>query len=258
MTLNSFADVQNMFNTFISTNNIPISGAPHAAFWQQSPDIKTSYTDFVSGNVPGVKDGFGQPIPILVSGSSSMSWIVQILKGPVTINGKNFRQMPDFPTKMSADQLKALADWIDAKCPFGSTLTNVTPAGPAIALKSFADVQNMFNTFISTNHIPIGGAPHAAFWQQSTDIKKSYSDFVSGNVPGVKDGFGQPIPILVSGSSSTSWIVQILKGPVTINGKNFRQMPDAPTKMSADQINALAAWIDAKCPFGSSAVATAP
>jgi hypothetical protein len=52
-----------------------------------------------------------------------------------------------------------------------------------MALTSFLDVQK-FLTVKGTNP---GGAPHGAFWNTLT-----YSDFVNGKVPGVKDSNNNP------------------------------------------------------------------
>ena len=42
MALNTFKDVQNLLDAFVAQNNLPISGAPHGAFWQTSYPV--SYT----------------------------------------------------------------------------------------------------------------------------------------------------------------------------------------------------------------------
>ncbi len=74
-----------------------------------------------------------------------------------------------------------------------------------MALTSFADVQK-FLTALTKDTNP-GGAPHGAFWNTLT-----YSDFVTGPVPGVKDSNGNTIPILTKGNGAQSNIVQALAG----------------------------------------------
>src|SRR4029077_14750286 len=50
----------------------------------------------------------------------------------------------------------------------------------AMAIKTYADVQNLINTFLSDNGIT-PGPPHNDFWNGS------YDAFVNGYVPGVTD-----------------------------------------------------------------------
>jgi hypothetical protein len=102
----SYADVQAMFNTFVTTNGIDLSGSPHGAFWTMD------YDAFVTGTVPGV-DG----VTILVKGDADHSNLVQILKGPITIGSQNFEQMPAGGPYLSVDLINALADWINRGCP---------------------------------------------------------------------------------------------------------------------------------------------
>jgi hypothetical protein len=104
--LNSFADVQAMFNTFVTTNGIDLSGSPHGAFWT------LDFNAFVTGDVPGVAG-----VKILVKGDADHSNLVQILKGPITVAGQDFEQMPAGGPFMSADMISALADWINRGCP---------------------------------------------------------------------------------------------------------------------------------------------
>jgi hypothetical protein len=104
-------------------------------------------------------------------------------------------------------------------------------------LTSYADVQAMFNTFVTTNGIDLSGSPHGAFW--SLD----YNAFVTGDVPGVAG-----VKILVKGDADHSNLVQILKGPITVGGEDFEQMPAGGPFLSADMISALAAWINRGCP----------
>src|ERR1700681_1997566 len=51
MALNSFKDVQDMLTAFVTSQGVPISGAPHVDFWNQ-----LTYAQFTTGDVPGVTD----------------------------------------------------------------------------------------------------------------------------------------------------------------------------------------------------------
>ncbi len=104
--LNTYADVQAMFASFVSTNGIDVSGAPHHDFWT------IDYKSFVTGDVPGVNG-----VKILTKGNADQSNLVQILKGSITVNGRRFPQMPVGGPFMSADMINALADWINRGCP---------------------------------------------------------------------------------------------------------------------------------------------
>jgi hypothetical protein len=71
----------------------------------------------------------------------------------------------------------------------------------------------------------------------------AYDAFVTGTVPGV-DG----VKILVKGDADHSNLVQILKGPITVGGQSFEQMPAGGPYLSAELINAFADWINRGCP----------
>jgi hypothetical protein len=115
--INSFLDLQNFF-TKVLTDNREIGGipaSPHAAFWKTM-----SYQQFVTGTVPGVTDDAGKPIPILVKGSSAASNLILSLqgKGPLFGPGGSIGQMPaNGPPMFTDDQIKSIANWIDAGCP---------------------------------------------------------------------------------------------------------------------------------------------
>ena len=87
MALTSFKDVQAFFSNFNP-------GEPHYAFWNT-----LSYTDFVTGTVPGVTVPDTTPpqkVPILIKGNGAQSNIVQALAGtglfdPIT---GSFARMP--------------------------------------------------------------------------------------------------------------------------------------------------------------------
>jgi hypothetical protein len=107
MALTSFKEVQGFFSSITA-------GPPHGEFWNT-----LSYTDFVTGTVPGVQDSNGNPIPILSKGNGQQSNIVQALAGtgmfdPVT---GSFPRMPYQGPYFSSAQIQELSDWITAGCP---------------------------------------------------------------------------------------------------------------------------------------------
>jgi hypothetical protein len=106
-------------------------------------------------------------------------------------------------------------------------------------LNSYKDVQAFFNDFVSTNGIAIDDSPHGAFWNDLT-----YDQFVNGDIP------SQPgVKILDSSNSADSNLIKILKGPLKVDGRNFRRMPGGgPTFMTDTMIDILANWIDHGCP----------
>jgi hypothetical protein len=111
MAINSFKDVQNFINQFLSDNHEAsgVPTAPHKDFWNS-----LTYTQFTQGTVPGVTDDNDNPVRILIPNNSAASTIIQVLNGTSTI----FDQMPaNGPPFFSQPQVKELADWIDAGCP---------------------------------------------------------------------------------------------------------------------------------------------
>ncbi|AAY91918.1 hypothetical protein D3X12_18250 [Pseudomonas protegens] len=115
MALNTFKDVQNLLDAFVAQNNLPISGAPHGAFWQ------TSYQSFVTGNVPGIQNPeTGQAVPILVKGDGAHSNLIYALSGtPGTPWGPDgdFGQMPPGGPFLPQAQIDELSAWISQGCP---------------------------------------------------------------------------------------------------------------------------------------------
>jgi hypothetical protein len=112
------------------------------------------------------------------------------------------------------------------------------PAGAPV-VNTFADVQNLFDTFVASNNINIGGSPHKAFWRVSNDPNVAYDMFVNGNVPGVS----VPVKILVPGHPEQSNLITILRGPLVLpNGNHYPQMPPGHP-MPPESIDALANWI---------------
>ncbi len=121
--LNSFQNVRDFFDKFVSDNQISLGGSPHLAFWNS-----LDYDPFVDGNVPGVDP----PVKILVKGHADQSNLVAILKGPLTVGGQTIARMPEGGPYMTADMIAALADWIDRNCPNATSASGKgSSAGPA-------------------------------------------------------------------------------------------------------------------------------
>lgn len=119
MALNSFADVQAFLTQVMKDNNEDgdLPSSPHKDFWNL-----LTYAQFTQGNIPGVKDpATHQPIPILVIGNSATSNLILSLQGKGSLfdpDTGSFGQMPaNGPPMFTDDQIKELADWIDAGCP---------------------------------------------------------------------------------------------------------------------------------------------
>jgi hypothetical protein len=105
--VNSYSDVQKLFNDFVSANNIDLTFSPHAAFWNS-----LSYDQFVSQDVPGVPG-----VPILKRRDGNGSNIVKILKGPISGPNGAIEPMPPGGPYFSDAQIAALVSWIDRDCP---------------------------------------------------------------------------------------------------------------------------------------------
>jgi hypothetical protein len=116
-------------------------------------------------------------------------------------------------------------------------------------LKTYKDIQKFIIDVMAANGLSAAHAPHKDFW-----ATLSYDDFVTGPVPGVADpNTGAPMPILVKGDSSKSNLILALRGakgtPFDPDTGAFGQMPaNGPPFFTDDQINSIAAWIDAGCP----------
>ena len=128
MALTSFAAVQQFLNDFVHNKSINLTGSPHAAFWNTM-----TYDDFIAagengqGNVPGVQDQNGNPLPILnkINGKydGPSSNIVMALAGDPPLFTKNDQNAPigqmPYPNGpyMSPAQIQEISDWISAQCP---------------------------------------------------------------------------------------------------------------------------------------------
>ncbi|WOJ90418.1 hypothetical protein RZS28_03740 [Methylocapsa polymorpha] len=104
----TFAEVQTALQTFVTNNNIPISGAPHGVMWEKggsTPDEKYQY--FVTKDaIPG--------FPILTKGSGKTSNIILALSGKAPFDGSTFPQMPPGGPYLATDIVEAISAWIDA------------------------------------------------------------------------------------------------------------------------------------------------
>jgi len=112
--LMSFQDVKDLLDAFVEEADLFIEDAPHAAFWRD-----TDHESFTTGDIPGVKHK-GEPLPILVIGSSATSNIILSLRGEGPLfnpDDGRFGRMPTFGPFMHADDIDAIADWIDSGCP---------------------------------------------------------------------------------------------------------------------------------------------
>jgi len=121
MTLNTYEDVKNHLNSILTANGqlTDTQHSPHRDWWNNM-----THKEFTTGNVPGVKDpDTGNPMPILIVGDSAHSNLILALEGaantPFDPASGAFGQMPaDGPPFFDpANQIKPLADWIDAGCP---------------------------------------------------------------------------------------------------------------------------------------------
>jgi hypothetical protein len=118
-------------------------------------------------------------------------------------------------------------------------------------LTSYAEVQQFITNALKANGsyglTADAKCLHHNFWETM-----SYNDFTTGNIPGgITDNNGNPIRILIPGNSAGSALTQALLGTgiADPNTGAVNQMPDATTKFTAQQINEIAAWIDANCPL---------
>lgn len=126
MAIKSYAEFQEYFIRILTENISFVTGnteqsdsenAPHGTFWE------LPYEQFVNGNVPGVVDPeTGNKLPILVKGDAAHSNFILSLHGaPGTVfdpNTGSVGRMPaDGPPFLTDEQIKPMADWIDAGCP---------------------------------------------------------------------------------------------------------------------------------------------
>lgn len=128
----------------------------------------------------------------------------------------------------------------------------------ATKINNYAELQALLNALVSSNGLPIGQAPHMAFWNSLT-----YEEFTTGVVPGGAGIPGGPYQILVKGNAADSNIIKALSGtagsPFDPNSGVIGPMPqpnppyNANTPLQSDVIQALTDWINDGCPNNISA-----
>jgi hypothetical protein len=114
--LNSFAAVQQFMTQVVTQNNETgeLQTSPHKAFW-----TAMTYDQFTTGNIPNVLDPAGNPMPVLIKRNSAQSNLIMALQGTGPIFGPTgpYDPMPPTGPKFTPDQIKSIANWIDAGCP---------------------------------------------------------------------------------------------------------------------------------------------
>jgi hypothetical protein len=116
MTINNYADLQDLLNKFVAAAQVTPGLAPHGVFWNN-----LTYDEFINGEVPGVP-GY----KILEVGNAAGSNIIMALSGtpgsPFDPNSGLIGQMPqpnppyNSNTPSQSDVIAALTDWINNGC----------------------------------------------------------------------------------------------------------------------------------------------
>ena len=116
MPINTYADVKQFISATLTAMGASALHAPHHEFWNT-----LSYTQFTTGNVPGVSDAnSGQPLRICIPGDPNNSNIIEALSGTGTFSGAandNDRMPYGGPPWFTQAQIDELADWIHRGCP---------------------------------------------------------------------------------------------------------------------------------------------
>jgi len=239
--------------------------APHERFWEED------YETFLKMEFPPSWDDAGElSIRLLVPGSAKESNLIRALRdgkgitvkrSDGTITRMNIAVMPK-GGRMPKEHVDKIAAWIDLGCPEFPLGKGAAPAKgprkeeepgtsavtPATGPIGYADVQRIFASL----HRDPGDAPHEDFW--SLD----YETFVGG--PGFPFSWDDPellVPLVVPWRSKDSNLIKALsdgKGILvkrpdgsTVR-KNIKRMPKGASAMPREDIERLAAWIDAGCP----------
>lgn len=107
--INTYADVEEMFNDYVADNPINIKGSPHKDFWNMG------YDEFTTGMAPGT----GIKIADCQTPSSENSNIIAVLRGINPLPNASYYpgQMPEGGPYFPAAQIDNLATWIDNGCP---------------------------------------------------------------------------------------------------------------------------------------------
>jgi photosystem II stability/assembly factor-like uncharacterized protein len=193
------------------------------------------------GDLPSTTEGQWRELVRLIGNSGQLFTEI----GGLTGTGQpNATDKIKFNLLQQSD--KAILSSVPAE--FQPPTTNGSTTMTTPQLYSFADVQAFFNNFIQSNGTDVSGAPHKDFWNMD------YGSFVNGDVPGVPG-----VKILVPGNANDSNLIKILRGPLTVNGGTYPQMPaDGSPFMAPNLIDALADWINRNCPNPTAPPAGAP
>jgi hypothetical protein len=224
-TFSSFQDVQNALQTFVTSNNIPISGAPHGNMWQRGTTPDQQYKAFVTGDAI---TGF----PIMKVGDGANSNIILALRGQSPFDGSSFPRMPVGGPYLDDGTITAIEGWITAGAP--QQATSAAKAGAAFT--TFSQVQNALQSFVTDNNIPVSGAPHGNMWERGTTPDQQYKAFVTGVAI---SGF----PILQVGDGANSNIILALRGQSPFDGSTFPRMPVGGPYLDDGTITAIEGWI---------------
>ncbi|MGO4405242.1 hypothetical protein AB4Z10_13400 [Bosea sp. RAF48] len=114
-----------------------------------------------------------------------------------------------------------------------------------MAISNFDEFKSFLSKTMAALGVSAEFAPHEEFW-----LSLNYSEFTQGNVPGIS----RAVRIVIPGKSAESPFIQALKGEGLFTGTPFRRMPAGGPFMTGDQIDEIAAWIDAGCPDGAPVV----
>jgi len=234
--------------------------APHGYFWEDDYDAFI-HKEFAPSW------GDDKSIKLLVVGNSAESNLVKALrdgkgitvtKPDGTVTRMNIQPMPK-GSKMPPELVEKIAAWIDAGCPQFAGKAQVETKGPVkdvVPRKSasagsgaigWKDVQAIF---ASLGRDP-GDAPHDRFWEQA------YEDVVGQAFPFSWDDPEMTVTYVVPWDSKSSNLIRALTDGKGIEvrspdgrvmRRNIGRMPKGASPMSDEDIQRLAAWIDAGCP----------
>lgn len=120
-TLNNFADVQNLLNTFVASAGVTPQQAPHHVFWN------TDYESFMQLKIFGK---YQVVVPNDVAGSD----IIAALNGTLSGIPRMPRPSPpyDNASPSQEDVVAALSGWIEAGCPNGAAATDAVRRKPGL------------------------------------------------------------------------------------------------------------------------------
>ncbi|MDF1701717.1 MAG: c-type cytochrome, partial [Planctomycetota bacterium] len=240
--------------------------AGHERFWD------VSYEDFINSSFPFSWENAEETVQLLEVGNSKESNLIKALvdgkgikvrleNGDIAV--RTIKRMPKGGAGMPAEQIKIIADWIDAGCPQyaskapadGGAPKDSAPkdgapkdgaAAPAGAL-GYADVQAIFKALGRD----AGDSPHERFWELP------HAEFCDLAFPLSWDDVDSMIPMITPYDGEGSNLVRALrdgKGISYTDGDgnkkrtNIKRMPKGGAAMPEADVLRIAAWIDAGCP----------